>query len=275
MERGSNRGSDTSPDAHAGGLHGHRWKIIERLLAALAALIAVAGGVVWLATKIREDSPVEKEQKLVQRLVAGQSFNRAVQIMDEQPHYTVRLASGNTMHQYDREWERIQLLVDPANRVLSVGIFAEEPEFRPSFQLGAIKPVLNRDPYSMLSSDPVYAFGGCAGTSSEYFEWQTLPNAAGGGSVAVGAHDSGRGSLRMTEVCNGLRAVPRSCIADSFEEARARSAADHSCLTSSHAGDFRHTTAFSAVILSRESMTSDMFQPPHIVAQGNQGPQHP
>src|SRR4051812_17572991 len=61
--------------------------------------------------------------------------------MGDKPDYTQRLTSGNRIYQYNRKWERIRLLVDPDNiSVLSIGIFADRTDFRPSFPLGQKAP---------------------------------------------------------------------------------------------------------------------------------------
>jgi hypothetical protein len=72
---------------------------------------------------------------LVEQLRPGQTLDRAIEIMDDKPHYTQRLASGNRIYQYNRTWERIQLLVDSDNiSVLSVGSSQTDEISTPHFR---------------------------------------------------------------------------------------------------------------------------------------------
>ncbi|MFD9863419.1 hypothetical protein [Streptomyces alboflavus] len=251
--------------------HGRKWKTAERLLGALAALIAVIGGVVWVVHRVTMDSPVEKEEELVEQLRPGQTLDRATEIMDDKPHYTQRLASGNRIYQYNRKWERIQLLVDPDNiSVLSVGIYADRKEFRPSFPLGPTRLTLNRTPYANVG-EPSQLFGYCGVHSRNYIEvHSSLPEMAGVTSIAVGIHDSFRGNTSMNPVCGGLRDAPDGCIPDEFQQADASTPINTECLTSAPAGDFRKSTAITAFVVTKQlDLTGDMFQSPYVVAGGN------
>ncbi|MFJ8637194.1 hypothetical protein [Streptomyces sp. NPDC093568] len=75
-------------------------------------MIAVIGGLVWVTQWMTRDSPVEKEQKQVEQLSAGQTFALAIEIMDGEPHCTQSMASGNRLYQYCRKCKLIQLFVD-------------------------------------------------------------------------------------------------------------------------------------------------------------------
>ncbi|MCL8017930.1 hypothetical protein [Streptomyces sp. AS02] len=270
MDTGSERGAN-SPEA---GRHGRKWKTAERLLAALAALIAVIGGAVVVVKWITEDKPVERERKLVEQLRPGQTLERAIEIMGDKPHYSQGLASGNRLYQYNRKWERVQLLVDPDNiSVLSVGIFADSTDFRPSFQRGSAQLTINRTPYAEAPGElPAFVFGGCGAHSGDYFEGHpNLSNASGAGSIAVGIHDSHRGSVSMAPVCVALQAAPRGCVPGSFKDIDPSPGLHAECLTSVPAGDFRKTTAIAAAIITNESeLTEDMFQSPYIAVSGNE-----
>ncbi|MCL7430359.1 hypothetical protein [Streptomyces sp. YS415] len=270
MDTGDQAESNSS-NSPGTGRHGRKWKTIERLLGALAALIAVIGGGVWAVKTITKDSAVEEEQKLVQQLRPGHTLDRAIEIMDDKPHFTKRLASGNRVYQYNRTWERIQLLVDPENiTVLSVGIYADKTEFRPSFSFGPLRLTINRTPYQEAFGDPM--FGYCGAHSGSYFEYrESLPDFAGGGSVAVGIHDSRRGNTSMRPVCAGLGKAPDDCVLPSeFQEADASTPDHTACLTSPPAGDFRKSTPIAALVITKQlGMTEDMFQSPYEVSFGN------
>ncbi|MEU3740014.1 hypothetical protein AB0E78_23455 [Streptomyces sp. NPDC032198] len=254
------------------GRRGRKWNTVERLLGALAALIAVIGGGVWAVRRITQDSPVEEEQQLVEQLRPGQTFDRTTEIMDDKPHYTQRLPSGNRVYQYNRKWERIQLLVDPDNiSVLSVGIFADRKDFRPSFPLGrAGELTLNRTPYEQVyGGRPSQVFGSCGVHSGDYFEAYSDQNElTAGRRLAVGVHESARGNTDILAVCKGLGKAPEDCVPSDLQPADASPGTQ--CLTSAPAGNFRKTTAITAYVVSKQSeWTDDMFQSPYVVAGGN------
>ncbi|WP_406003370.1 hypothetical protein [Streptomyces sp. NBC_00829] len=269
MDTGDDVGANPPDTAR----HRRKWKTAERLLAALAALIAVIGGAVWVVHGVTRDSPVEKEQKLVEQLRPGQTLDRATEIMDNKPHYTQRLASGNRLYQYNRKWERIQLLVDPDNiSVLSVGIFADRTDFRPSFPLGTeSKLTINRTPYGEVLGEPSRVFGGCGVHSGSYFETHSLGETGVGAIIAVGIHDSFRGNTSMGPSCGGLQKAPEDCVPSEIEDTGAwRPRNNPQCLTSTPAGDFRKNTAIAALVVTKQlGLTEDMFQSPYVLAGGN------
>ncbi|AZP22824.1 hypothetical protein EJC51_46400 [Streptomyces aquilus] len=269
MDSGDERGVNP-PEA---GRQGRKWKTAERLLASLAALIAVIGGAVVAVKWVTQDKPVEKEQRLVEQLRPGQTLERAIEIIGDKPHYSEGLRSGNRLYQYNRKWERVQLLVDPDNiSVLSVGIFADNTDFRPSFRLGGAHLTINRTPYAEAPGEPpAFVFGGCGAHSGDYFEGRPdLALAAGGGSIAVGIHDSHRGSVTMDPVCAALQAVPKGCVPGSFEEVDPSPGMGTECLTSAPAGAFRKATAVAAAIITKQvELTQDMFHSPYVLAGGN------
>lgn len=249
------------------------WNTVERVLGALAALIAVITGVVLGVKFFTKPSSMEKEQALVQKLRPGQTVARVTQIMKESPHYSRSLPSGNVLHQYDREWERIQLLVNPSSgEVLSVEIFADSMEFHPKLKSAVGEVVLNRAPVSSFG-DPAYAFGGCGAHSGSYYEAHpNMPGAAGGGSAVVGVTDSHRGSLEIMQGACGLLGPGHelACLPGSFEQADAAPVGQIDCLSSPQAVNMRKKVKVTSVILSREpQLSSDMFMNPYEVAKGN------
>ncbi|MEU4727129.1 hypothetical protein [Streptomyces sp. NPDC023588] len=250
------------------------WNTVERVLAALAALIAVITGVVVAAKFFTKETPMEKEQALVQTLRPGQAFTRATQIMKESPHYSRNLPSGNTLYQYDREWERIQLLVNPSSgEVLSVGIYADNLEFQPKIKSAVGEVTLNRDPLFEFGN-PTFAFGSCGAHTSSYYEAHpNMAGAGGGGSAALGVTDSKRGSVEIMQGVCGVLWPGREleCIPNSFEAANSGPVRQIECLSSPQVVDLRKKVKVTSVILSRESqLTADMFNNPYEVARGNQ-----
>lgn len=118
--------------------------------------------------------------------------------------------------------------------------------------------------------EPAFVFGYCGAHSGSYYEGHpSLANAAGGGSIAVGVHESGRGNIRMN-MCRALGAS-QACAPSSFEQADSSPGAHATCLTYSAEGDFRKNTAIAAVIATKQAgLISDMFQSPYEVAGGNE-----
>ncbi|MFG2525691.1 hypothetical protein [Streptomyces sp. NPDC048527] len=262
-------GDEAGANPRETGRHGRKWKTAERLVGALAALFAVAGGVAWGVQWISRDSPVEKEEKLVEQLRPGQTLERTTEIMDDKPHYSQRLESKNRIYQYNRKWERIQLLVDPDNiTVLSVGIYADKKDFRPSFLHGYAHLTINRTTYEQALGDtePSFVFANCGVHSGSYFEgYLGLGETAGASDIAVGVHDSFRGNVSMEPPCGSIQAAPEGCVPVALEVKK-----HPECLTSAPAGNFRKSTPIAALVLTKQlKLTDDMFQSPYVVAGGN------
>ncbi|MCX4720002.1 hypothetical protein OG818_30225 [Streptomyces virginiae] len=264
-----NLGSERDRSSWARRHSWRNWNTLERVLAGLAALIAVITGAVVTVKHFTKETPLETEQALLQELRPGETFTRATEIMKEKPHYRMPLLSGNVIYQYDRDWERVQLLVNPTGEVLSVGVFVHDVKFQPKIRIGARDAVLNRDTFAELGL-PGFAFGSCGAHSSSYHEaYPNVANAGGGGSFAVGVTDSHRGELTTPGGC----AVPLDrleCVQSSFEEVPATTEGNAECLDASRAADFRKSLKVNSVIVSRESnLSSDMFQNPYVVSRGN------
>jgi hypothetical protein len=135
-------GEEASPERRG-------WKITERgnlLLGIVTALIAVAGsiytGVSYLLSSTAEHK-IQKEQKLVQRLIPGTEFERIKQKLRAQPDYSFKLPSGNTIYQYERKWETLQFVKDPAGATVSTGVYSKSPDFHAAWTLGSGGITLN------------------------------------------------------------------------------------------------------------------------------------
>ncbi|WP_369779883.1 hypothetical protein [Streptomyces sp. R33] len=269
METNDDQGGEGQRSSWARRHSWRNWNTVERVLAGLAALIAVITGVAVTFKYITKETPLEKEKALIQKLRPGETFTRAIEIMKEKPHYKMPLPSGNTIHQYDREWERVQLLVSPTGEVLSVGIFVHNRKFQPEIKIGTARAVLNRDTFDKFGL-PMFAFGSCAVHSSSYYEgYSGVANAGGGGSHAVGVTDSHRGELNTAGGCS----VPLDqleCVQSEYEQVATLKEWDVKCLDSNQGAHFRNSLKINSVVVSRElSLSSDMFQNPYIVSKGN------
>lgn len=78
-----------------------------------------------------EFSPMLAEQHLVSQLIPGYEYDRLQQIIGSYPDEKIPLPSGNTVYQFNRTWEYLDLLVNNG-RVLSVGVAAKTRDFRPT-----------------------------------------------------------------------------------------------------------------------------------------------
>ena len=143
MSKSGQRKSGASPaPGQRRGYH-FSWGPIEKTatilggLAALVALIAVVTNIINHLQASRPPSKLHAEEKMVGQLVAGQDYARLSQIIRVPADYKVKLASGNNLYQYERNWETLQLLVGPSGKVLSVGVYAKTTLFRPRISVWA------------------------------------------------------------------------------------------------------------------------------------------
>ncbi|MGV9253247.1 hypothetical protein [Streptomyces sp. NPDC003697] len=230
-------------------------------------------GVHWMVSHFTQQSPLEKEQSLVVQLHPGERFDRLTQIMGEEPNYSLPVGSGATVYQYDRKWESIQLITDRTKYVKAVVVYAHSGKFQPSFDVGGNKVTLNRTPIQQLSrpdsgfGHPGFVFGFCAAHAVYYFEgYPFLPNAAGGGSFAVGATHIYSGDPDV-KVCMTLDKL--NC-PDDFQPSFTVQGDHAKCIDTPKAVQLRSEVDVSTIVLSTESeLDSDMFTLPHIVARGN------
>lgn len=147
------------------------WLGIGVIVTGLAAIVAT---VLTLVTndqhtaKSISRSPMLDEQGMVSLLIAGDDYAKLSEIIGRNPDVHYRLRSGNTMYQYNRTWEYIDLLVDSTGRVLSVGIYTKTTSFKPTLDAGGYSIKLN-GPSIVDQASAVGAFGNCGGNMALYF----------------------------------------------------------------------------------------------------------
>lgn len=134
-------------------------------------------------------SPMLAEQGLISRLIPGDDYDYLRQIIGAVPEITLPPISGDTLYQFNRPWEYIDLLVN-AGRVLSVGVAAKTGNFRPTLHTsGSFSVIVNGPPIAQQANSEslIGAVGECGGNTFEYFdEGFSLPLSAGAGSFIFG-----------------------------------------------------------------------------------------
>jgi hypothetical protein len=215
---------------------GTTWQTLQRAFAVLGALstlaplIAVGIGLVNHFVTSTETYKREQEERLVSRLVPGQDSLRIVQIIGGTPDYGRKLPSGNTLYQYRRQWEDLQLLVDPDGRVLSVGVYAISTDFHPALRLGGYPLTLNRSQVVFPQERPAVANGYCGARPTTPCPTRTRAQSLVSGvsdatSTAVDVHDV----CKIADVCqiflqdNEVSAQYVNCVVASPEPSRLRS----------------------------------------------------
>lgn len=246
-------------------------------LAALVALIAAATNFINHLQAPRPPSKLQVEEKMVGQLVAGENYTRLSQIIRVPADYEVKLASGNRLYQYERNWETLQLLVSPSGKVLSVGVYAKTPVFRPRISLGATSEKIALD--ERLSSqhlpvlpsllpDRMNAY--CGAHKAGYFEaYDNLPNALDARSLAFGISDAETNLINVSAVCSAGTLLSRcgSLVPPSPYDNQVYSTYAR-CLLSSSIGRSIHyklTPSVLIVTAPLQAIIPDMLYPPDDV----------
>jgi hypothetical protein len=146
---------------------------VAAILGGIAAAIAI-----WQfgeqASQSSTHSPAEPrmlaEQSLVSRLVPGGNYDRLQQIIGADPDIQIPFKSGNTIYQFNRPWEYIDLFVH-AGRVLSVGVAAKTTRFKPKLFDDGASVTLNGAPIArqVEPSSTLGALGECATSGITYY----------------------------------------------------------------------------------------------------------
>jgi hypothetical protein len=182
-------------------------------LAAIATIIGVAiAALAYLGVQLIHSQPAAKpsatpaivhEEKLVSLLKPGDDYAKMAQIIGAVPDAYEQLKSGHTLYQFDRPWEYIDLVVYQGS-VLSVGIIAKNPAFKPILHEGSISLVPNGAPIVRQASGLLVfgASGECGGSGGgNYYQGYSVPHARGFGSFLLGWEIPG---LLMPDAICGL-----------------------------------------------------------------------
>lgn len=170
-------------------------------IGAIAGVLAIGGTVAAVLAILPSDqqatqgapqssasSPILSEEHMVGLLIAGDTYARLQQIIGPLPDMQQTFKSGDTLYQFNRRWEFIDLLVSDG-RVLSVGVYAKTTVF---------KATLDASGYSVTVNGPIFrqqangasalgAVGNCGGNiGASLFEGFGLPMANQQSSFVLG-----------------------------------------------------------------------------------------
>jgi hypothetical protein len=245
-----------------------KWRLYERVFAVIGLLASiVAIGAAAIAGV--EHLPFYKEhqeERLVSELVTVGTFARTVQLLGAEPDYESQPLPGETLYDFERPWEEIQILVsDPTDSVMSVGIYAKTTSFKTNLygDISLNGPLGNQ---GLSYLEPVSAAGSCGASWSYYFQiYNDLPDVDANRSIALGIladSDTNAVGLGDSALCHDISS-PRQC------SRRAEASADTSdsvglfeCLESfSNWGHIQATLPAAVVIVTapHQSVTSAML----------------
>lgn len=244
------------------------------MVAGIAVLMLGAVAVVaFFAHRLYVSSPDYRrgvEQDLVEKVVPGETYEKLKQTIGTGPDYSFRLPTGNTIHQYERQWETLQLLENASGMVLSVGVYAKDKEFKPTVALGGQRITLNA-PVDRAAPRflPAAANAYCGAHKSGYFEgYFPMPNAFKAMNFVVGASNA-ESELDLRSMCGQLGGT--LCSAPQVPTENALSPEFAECLLATPGGQrIRRETAASVIVYTAPgaALVDDMLFPPDVVAAG-------
>ena len=176
-------------------------------IGAIAAVIAIGGAVAAVLAILPTDqhatqgvkhssasSTMLSEQHMISLLIAGDNYARLQQIIGVEPDLQQAFKSGTTLYQFNRTWEYIDLLVK-GGRVLSVGVYARSPSFKPVLDADGFFVTVNGSSIVRQTrySDAIGAVGNCGPSDigASFFEGFSLPMANEQSSIILGWVDLG------------------------------------------------------------------------------------
>jgi hypothetical protein len=246
---------------------------MERIFAVIGAMSALVGLVTVIVAGVQHLKSSSQgrhaEERMVGRLAPGHGLKRLAEIIGSTADRELRLRSGNTLAQYERQWETIQLLADPAGAVISGGVYAKKPDFHPKIIVGRSKLILGRTRMGgvSLGQPPSAAGAYCGAHQAGYFEeYEDVSIGDGGDSVVVGLSDVHSSGIDVADACS-LAQLPRCSPPLDNAGGNVMSASYESCLRrSSAAQDLRNAMPISVVIITPlQKITPDMLHLPDNV----------
>lgn len=257
-----------------------RWGPMEKVisivggLAALAALIPVLSGFISHLSAPRSPSKLQVEESMVKRLKPGDSYGYVNQIIGTQPTHKIKMPSNNVLYQYDRQWEDLQLLVNPAGSVLSVGLYSKFPSFQPVVRLGSTSTKIYVDrPLAQhpLNLTPDKMDDYCGAHKSAYFEeYDDLSDSMGAESIVIGVSDADTSNIDVSGACE-IDAIGAP-ICPNLQPSTIGLSADYArCVLSSLVGQKVHAELIPSVLIvtaPTQQVLPDMLDSPDSVEAG-------
>ena len=172
------------------------------------------------------------EQHMVSLLVPGDNYVRLQQIIGPQPDLQQAVGSSDTLYQFNRPWEYIDLLVSDG-RTLSVGVYAKSTAFKATLNASGYLVTLNSSTISRQVARAIGAVGNCGGNiGASFFEGFALPMADEQASFALGWIQSR--SLNIPQAACAAEFPPNRC--DNLDSLTGLSPVFLDCLNSSKIG---------------------------------------
>lgn len=189
-----------------GGSQTNVYNFPARRIYVAVILVAVLGLLAWLTYHLYTSSDgyrMRAEEKLLRELKPGQGYYKINEKLQSEPDYSIKLKSGKTLHQYERQYETLQILVNKAGTTLSIGIYAKTSEFRPSVQIGGIDVRLNATTIgrAVAPFSPAAANAYCGAHKAGYFEaYYPMPNALEARNLVVGLSNA-NSNIDVSDAC--------------------------------------------------------------------------
>lgn len=124
--------------------------------------------------------PMVSEEHMVSQLIAGDNYARLMQIIGTQPDTQYAPDPGETIYEFNRTWEYIDLLVK-GGAVQSVGVYAKTPSFKATLSAGGCPVTVNGPSLSAQTHDLASSAGAAANSGGQigngYYEGFYLPMA--------------------------------------------------------------------------------------------------
>ncbi|MFJ8844195.1 hypothetical protein ACIRFF_14980 [Streptomyces cyaneofuscatus] len=254
-------------------IHRHSARRLAVIFGTVVAAVLLTSGATWLGYRTYTSSDgyrIQSEEDLVSRLSPGQGYYRINQALGTEPHFSIKLSSGNRVHQYEREWETLQFVESPSGGTLAMAIYSKDPAFRPKVSLGGLSIQLNVTTLAEASplGSPTAAHAYCGAHKGGYFEAHyPMPNAYRAQNIAVGASNAETEKISLSAPCGALDRSGCDVRPVKYDNELSESLAH--CLDKSpdiHA--MRKDLKASALIFTApaEELVPDMLYPPDVVA---------
>ncbi|MFF3592143.1 hypothetical protein ACFYYI_34120 [Streptomyces sp. NPDC002387] len=251
-----------------GGNQVNLYRFSTRHTVLIIALIATLTGTAWLSYHLYTSSDsyrMRAEEVLLGDLKPGQGYYKINQMLGSEPDYSIRLNSGNKLHQYEREWETLQVLEDKAGATLSIGIYAKIPTFRPSTAIGGLNIQINATTIGHVGAPlpPAAANAYCGAHKGGYFEaYYPMPNALGARNLVVGISNA-NSNINVSQAC-GIEKASKCEAPDTAPDNRLFESFARCILRSRNAQIIRNELKISALIVTSpgQGVIPDMLYPP-------------
>ncbi len=127
------------------------------------------------------------DEHMVSLLIPGDNYARLQQIIGPQPDLQQTFKSGDTLYQFNRQWEYIDLLVSHG-RTLSVAVYAKTTAFKATLDASGYSVTVNGSTIAQQAdASAIGAVGNCGGNiGASFFEGFALPMANEQASFALG-----------------------------------------------------------------------------------------